>query len=152
MSEDELVDQINALPAWKSSGDFSEEEWACYLEVGRRLQEQPAEVIERALDRVVNAADTDSPAGDESQSKAFLLLRLVFDLPQRARVEERRSFKGWINWPKSDAEGFVSLAWPVAWVNGRPSLCAPYGGSMGLPYDASGEYRYLRGKYQLKEL
>ncbi len=152
ISEEELVNQIKALPAWKTEGDFTEEEWKRYFEVSRIAQQGQPEIVERALDRLVAAAQSDPPTSDETESKPFLLLRILFAMPERVPADERRSFKGWTNWPKPDAGELVDLSWPISWVNGKPALSAWYEGSMGLPYAAGSEYRYLRQKYAYRTI
>jgi hypothetical protein len=151
MSEDDLVSLIKALPAWKTKGDFSEEEWGRYFEASRMVQKSRPEVIERALDRVVSIANSDPATSDETQSKPFLLLRTLFALPERVPADEQASFKGWTNWPKPDAAGFVNPSWPISWANGKPALTASYEGSMGLPYAAGAEYQHLRKKYEYRK-
>jgi hypothetical protein len=76
----------------------------------------------------------------------------VFDLPESAPEDERRPFKGWVNWPPPDADGTVSLAWPISWADGRPTLVAPYVGSEGRPYTAAAEYRHFLEHYPLRAL
>jgi len=150
IGEDELVERIKSLPAWKTQGDFSEAEWNRYLDVARMLQQTPPDMVDRVLEKAAGGADPQ--ASEEAQTKLFLLLRIVFDLPARGPADERRSFKGWTNWPQSDAAGFVDLSWPISWLHGRPTLSGTYQGSMGLPYDARGDFRYLRSKYPYRRL
>lgn len=149
---DELINRISELPAWTIQGDFSDGEWERYLDVAKLLQGTDPQIVEEALDRFVSGTSRDAYSGFEPESKAFILMRLVFDLPETAPAEQRRSFKGWINWPEPDSGGSVSLAWPVSWSTGRPRLVAAYEGSMGKPYAASLEFRYLLDRFPYRPL
>ena len=79
-------------------------------------------------------------------------MRIVFAIPEAAPAEERFSFKGWSNWPEPDERGQVNLAWPVTWQHGRPELVTSYEGSMGQPYPAAREYRFLLDTFPYRSL
>lgn len=149
---DELINSLSELPVWPTKGDFSDSEWERYLNVAKLLQGTDPQIVEEALNRFVSGASRDAYSGSEPESKAFILMRLVFDLPETAPAEQRQSFKGWTNWPEPDSSGNVSLAWPVSWSTGRPRLIAPYEGSMGKPYAASLEFRYLLNRFPYRPL
>jgi hypothetical protein len=147
----ELQERIAGLAPW-GRGDFDDEEWDRYVSVARSVQAADPETVEAALEAFMADAVEEEPTDTTSESKPFLLMRVVFALPEAAPESERRSFKGWANWPRPDARGEVSLAWPVSWESGRPRLVAPYGGFQGLPYSAVREYRHLRERYPFRAL
>ncbi len=149
VSEDQLVERFKALAPWSPEGDFGEAEWGSYLDAARVVQEADPATVEAALIRFLAGAGDEA---DADESKVFILMRVVFDLPEQSSAESRRSFKGWSNWPEPDTARQVSLSWPVSWRSGNPSLEAPYAGSMGLPYAASQEYRHLRGNFPYRQL
>lgn len=150
--EEQLLTSLNALSPWTEQQDFSESEWGRYLTVARMVQKTDSATVESTLNKFLARAAKESFAGSETESKPFILLRAVFDLPEAAPVERRRSFKGWTNWPKPNADGQVSLAWPVSWRTGKPHLVAPYEGSLGLPYAADQEYRYMLDNFPYRNL
>ncbi|HEX8652914.1 MAG TPA: hypothetical protein VF708_19015 [Pyrinomonadaceae bacterium] len=152
VTENQLIEDIEALPPWRTQGDLSDSEGERYREVARIVQQADPSLVASALDQFIARATNEHHDDYEGESKPFLLMRVVFDLPEQAPVEQRRSFKGWTNWPKPDASGQVSLAWPIAWRNGKPTLVDFYRGSMGLPYAASQEYRHMLDHFPFRAL
>ena len=152
MTVDDLVRLLDSLPPWSHDEGLSETGWAAYVEAAKRFREADADVAAAALDRFVEHAARERFAGSESESKPFLLMRVLFELPERAPESERFSFKGWTNWPPADESGQVSLSWPISWESGKPELVARYGGSAGKPYAASAEYRLLRERFPYRDL
>lgn len=147
-----LKTSIDSLPTWSQRGSFTREDWGNYMKIAKIVQEAEPQVVESALDQFVKEAVLEPFTGYESESKPFLLMRVVFNLPEVAPQELRMIFKGWTNWPKADAQGNVSLAWPISWRSGKPELVASYEGSEGKPYSAVAEYRYLRQHFPCRAL
>ncbi len=125
---------LASLAPWPSAGDLSREQWQRYIEAARELQQTDPADAESAIGHFVTRRSGLEAAEDET--RIFLLLRVVFDLPERAPADERRAYAGWVNWPAPDDEGNVSLSWPIAWDTGRPALVAHYEGSEGESYAA----------------
>jgi hypothetical protein len=143
-----LTAAFRTLAPWTQADDLSSAEWDRYLSVaGEVARADPADV-EPALAEFLGERSGFEAAEDET--RLFLLLRVVFDLPEQAPESERRSFKGWVNWPPPDADGNVSLSWPITWDAGRPTLVAPYEGSEGRPYNAVGEYRHFLERFPFR--
>ncbi len=149
---EQLVAAIDALPPWPTRPDFGPDEWERYIETAHLTQQCPPATAEAALDKFIAGALQNMSTADESESKPFILLRVVFDLPESAPAAMRRSFKGWVNWPPPNASGEVNLSWPVSWQTGRPKLITGHVGSMGLPYAASQEYRHLLTNFSQRQL
>jgi hypothetical protein len=152
MDKQELIERLHSLSPWQKQDDFTAQDWERYMEVARLIQSADPDTAAAALDEFVRQALQEEFRGYESESKAFLLMRVVFELPELAGVDERRSFKGWPNWPDADANNQVNLSWPVSWEGGSPRLLVSYDGSMGLPYSAEAEYRFLLDKYPFRKL
>ena len=138
---------FDSLRAWSQRDSFSAGDWENYIRVAKIVQETDPSIVEAALDRFIRAAVREPFEGQTSESKPFLLMRVVFDLPESAPEQSRLSFKGWTNWPRADAQDNVSLAWPISFRRGKPELVASYEGSEGKPYEAAAEYRYLRDHF-----
>jgi hypothetical protein len=145
-----LLTAFRLLTPWTYDWHPSGEDWGQYLEAARLVQPAERGDVERALARFLDEAA--GLAGVENETRLFLLMRVVFDLPDRAPVNQRRVFKGWVNWPAPDAEGHVNLSWPVGWREGRPVLLAPYEGAEGPRYAAVEEYRHLLDHFPLRRL
>lgn len=152
MGVPELTTLIQSLRPWSQREGFTDADWKNYVDVAKIVQETDPRTVEAALDQFVRAATQEPFTGSEGESKPFLLMRVVFDLPEAAPERLRRSFKGWTNWPRADAQGAVSLAWPISWRSGKPELVASYQGSEGMPYAALAEYHYLRGHFPYRRL
>jgi len=150
----QLLEVLHTLPPWRGIADFYDEDWDAYLAAARLVQQADPETVTAALDEfTAEAAELDEHyPGYEHESKPFLLMRVVFALPETVPVQRRFAYKGWSNWPEPDQRGEINPGWPVAWRQGRPYLVASYEGSQGQPYPAAAEYRFLRDTFPHRNL
>lgn len=147
-----LEEEYNSLKTWPTEGDLTNSDWNNYVRIAKLVQNTDSELVKKSMDAFISKITIDDPR-DEYESKLFLLMRVVFKLPEAAPKEDLRSFKGWNNWSSSYLEtDRANLSWPVSWKNGNPSLLSNYSGSEGLPYSASSEYEYFLKKYPFREL
>ena len=144
-----LLAAFRTLAPWGSASDFSTEEWRRYADAARLVQNAAPGEVKSALVRFLDEADGFLAA--ENETRLFLLMRVVFDLPSRAPVDQRRAFKGWANWPAPDAEGKVKLSWPLDLRDGRPTLLAHFEGADGPRYAAVEEYYYLLARFPFRQ-
>jgi hypothetical protein len=147
----QLIDSFHLLPPWTSEGNFSKQEWAKFREVAKIVQSTPSDTVEAALDEFIKQAIQEEYQGYESESKPFILMRVVFKIPELASAEKRFSYKGWTNWPEPDENNHVNLSWPISWDRDNPRLIASYEGSMGRPYAAAAEYRFLLENFPFRQ-
>lgn len=145
-----LLDLFRSLAPWSDARAFSTEALGHYINAARLVQSSEPGEVESALAGFLDEAD--GFTGGDNETRLFLLMRIVFDLPDRAAADQRHIFKGWVNWPAPDAEGKVSLSWPVDWQAGRPTLLAPFEGAEGSPYRAVAEYRDLLARFPFRQL
>ncbi len=145
-----LSEAIAELAPWTHAGDLPGAEWRRYIDTGGQVQRAAPDEVEHAIAGVLG--DSSGPDATEDETRVFLLLRVVFDLPERAPVQERDSFKGWVNWPAPAPDGTVSLAWPLHWDQDGPHLVAPYEGFEGPEYAAVEEYRHLLARFPFRPL
>ncbi len=154
MTQSAAVERLTAafrrLAPWPHDRDLSGEEWRLYADAARLVQSSRQEDVERAL--ILFLDEAAGAGGPDHETRLFLLMRVVFDLPDRAPAGDRRIFKGWINWPAPDAGGTISLSWPVTWGGARPSLAARFAGAEGPRYGALEEYRHLLARYSFRTL
>jgi hypothetical protein len=145
-----LVDLLDGVRAWpgETEPDFTAEDWHRAICVARRIQNTDRRVVEEALREYSMVLHSAGPRWE----RAFILLRLVFNLPQDAPVGERKFFLG--AWLAPDVDGRVNLGWPISWSDGVPCFVAgvPAGPRSGPPYDAAGEYKYMLDKYPFRDL
>lgn len=143
---------VTALPDWPSDGALSAMSWYSLACTAQALQACDPGVVEAGLHRYAELLTTQPwPTGSLGLMKPFLLLRLMFDLPEEAVETDRRVFVGMPNWPPS-ANGHVDLAWPVGWSDQQPILLANYEGQNGPLYDAAAEYEYFRARFEYRDL
>jgi hypothetical protein len=146
----ELLESFHSLKSWGNRSDFNKEDWDNYKKVAVAVQNN-AQDVEAALKKFM-ADCLLYPFGSEEESKAFILMRVVFIVPESGNYEDFKSYKGWDNWPIMNSNESVNLSWPLSWTQGNPKLLANYEGAMGLPYQAVDEYNYFLGKYPFREL
>lgn len=149
-----LVTLFHSLKPWQRKDDFKEEDWRRYIMVAKIVQLADFNTVEAALNEfILQAVKSDENyQGFESESKAFLLMRVLFDIPEVFSSTKSFSYKGWTNWPAPDENGNINLAWPVTWKNGHPELENGYKGSMGQAYAAALEYRFLKDNFKFRKL
>jgi hypothetical protein len=145
-----LLGRFRRLAPWRSAAEFTGEAARAYIDTARLVQSTAPEDVESALAQFLN--ETDGSTGSENETRLFLLLRFVFGLPASAPADQRRTFKGWVNWPLPDAQGHVNLSWPVDWQSGSPVLLASFEGADGPRYGAIEEYRHLLTHFPFRGL
>src|SRR5262245_63914663 len=95
-TREQLVAALRSLPPWRTRADFAEADWDAYLRVAEQIQRADPETVVAALDAFAVECRQNEAArypGYEDESKPFLLMRVVFALPEAAPAEQRFSFK-----------------------------------------------------------
>ena len=100
-----------------------------------------------------------------SASKLFVLLRLLFDVPEEYPRDEARFFGGWIilrvhedeiltmDAPtREDGNMMVNLLWPLTYENEQLVLQGTIFAYRGFPYDGMGEYDYFASHFLLRSV
>src|SRR4030095_6367121 len=86
------------------------------------------------------------------QGKVFLLLRVIFDLPEHAEAGRKFSFADWTRARTDEnSDGTVNLAWPISFASGTPRLVAGREGNAG-SYSPRNEYTFLRYQFPMRDL
>jgi len=111
MEKEEVIKRLHSLAPWQNQVEFTADEWERYIELAQLVQATDPDTVEAALDEFVRQVSQQPFTEYEGDSKPFILMRVVFELPERASADERRSFKGWVNWPDADANNQVNLSW-----------------------------------------
>jgi hypothetical protein len=137
--------------------DYRPEHWAALVLAAKAVQDSDPNSVERALAAWQENRAEGLPHTTQVETKVYLLMRVVFDLPERAPARDRYGFGGWLHdmpteEPPVNPDGTVNLAWPVSWRSGDPRLVAGFQGLEGQPYDAVAEYRYLNARYKPRDL
>lgn len=101
-------------------------------------------------DQVVDSMDE-----TRNDSKLYLLIRVVFYLPEHAPKEEKWSYFGhWLRFQTEyNSDGTINQAWPIMWNKGNPCLISGCLGIQGFGrYSAADEFLYLRNKCLFRDL
>jgi hypothetical protein len=146
-----LFQKLQQLPLWRSDRGLDAHEWQQLEQVATDLRATPDAEVVAALEQFLRWSAQQPRLVADQESGPFLLLRVLFDLPEQAPASERIIYKGWANWPPADPRGSVNLAWPLRWNSGSPSLIALYEGSDGRPYDCVAEFESFRARFPYRQ-
>jgi hypothetical protein len=150
---DDLVGLIHGLPPWRASRDLTDQEWDEVVKVAKVVQSSRPSIVVIALRRFIDEA-VEEPAAEDylAETKAFLLMRVVFELPEEAPSTEAFPLVPWINRPPPSPDDPFNVSWPVSWHGGAPRLVARLEGTEGAPYCPQAEYRYFLSRYPMRSL
>jgi hypothetical protein len=90
---------------------------------------------------------------EREDSKLFILLRVIFNLPERSETKER--YYPWYTLgTEVNPDGTINVAWPLSWKNGEPNLVSGATGVQGPVgfYDAAREYLRFSSEYPFRDL
>ncbi len=163
MAKQELSDLLQGVRPWpEGSTNYSVAAWNALISAARVLQVCDPNSVSNALQEYQAQFDKAGFIGTgsnkldfiDADSKLLLLMRVVFELPERGPAAESRvGFGGWIS---RSADGGANwrrnLAWPISWTQAGPRLVATFGGLEGPRYDAAVEYSYFRTNYPTRGL
>jgi hypothetical protein len=149
----EFAERLEALKPW-GGADYTKDGWDRLVSLGMLVQRMDPNEVSSAIHEFLTTVHNPSETGFVGQNtKLLLLLRIVFDLPERFPAERRFFGEGFLTVPfEWKAPRRVSVSWPIAWNLGRPQLLAICLGKCGSPYDAAAEYRYFHSRYRLRDL
>ena len=141
---------LAAVPPWVDpTGNTEYDTKRLFLIANECIRASPSEM--RLALRMFSARFKDDPLRYDP-SKAFLLVRTLFYLPEQAAVNQRitagwRGEKGDLN-----ADGTINLGWPIHWRFGRPRLDDRFEGYNGEPYDPVADYDAFLSRFPLRRL
>jgi hypothetical protein len=148
-----LVALFDRLEPWSHTKTYSPRGWAFARRVAKTVQTTNPKIVDQALDAfMANAVKATFNGDSEDESKVYLLMRVVFDLPENAAPSKSFSYKGWDNAGQSIQGGTANLAWPLKWNGGHPTLVIAYEGSEGIAYGAKAEYGYMLAHFPFRQL
>lgn len=148
-----LLEDYDSLKPWPADTSFSSKDWENYIRVARRVQSTEPNEIKKSIYSFLTSQGIPDDTIEENYTKIFLLLRVVFDLPEDAPEETLRSFVGWSNWSEAViGEKRINLSWPISWAWPKPKLVSGCFGREGVPYFAVEEYEYLLNTFPYRKL
>jgi hypothetical protein len=150
----QVVDSLNGVKGWTDNGSYSVADWSRLIDVACVIRRTDPRVVSQGLDEFTRISD--STNGDYwNLTKAFLLMRVLFDLPTNApaSVADKFSFANFVNFGKEvNSDGTVNLSWPIGWSDRKPFICSRYWGAEGPPYLPDEEYNFLRTHFKYRLL
>ena len=150
LCEAEVAELIYGLPAWRYDRPLSTIEWNIYVEAGKVLQKTDSSILLNGLylesEQWQKSAFLD---GFSEESKPYLLLRVMFDLPEEIPYGKRFVSKGWRGREVSD-KWYPN--WPIQWGQDGPRLITLCRGCIGPPYSVVSEYKHFKNTYPFRNL
>ncbi len=143
----DVANRIAALEGWAWDGAMSDDHWAAYIDLARRLQLEDDRFVAEALESYLDATDWYYSSIDP-ESKPFLLLRVMFAIPPGPHPSYR-AYKGWLT---RQVPHHRSFAWPVSFEDCRFALTDRRPGSRGARYAAAKEFTFLRERFPYRNL
>jgi hypothetical protein len=169
VNERQLETLLRTVAPWPGTDtNYSKQDWMSLIKIAKIIQSTPPVEVESALSKY-QLKDSDNGNFQEfnhkqllEDGKLFLLMRLIFDLPNSIHIEKKAHivvFGGWTGrWRQPNGmmnpDGTVNLSWPILWQTGHPELVSGYIGCSGMNArcDAMSEYRYLINNYKMRDL
>jgi len=152
-SRHQLESRMAQIEPWGSSTAYSEAGWKHLIQTARACQEASSALTAAALEEHLQSFSAKPDDLPIAQGKVFLLLRVMFDLPDSTPAGPGVSLAGW-NRGGTDVnpDGTFDQAWPLLWNQGRPRLVSGRNGAAGAEYSAAKEYAMLRYRFKYREL
>lgn len=150
MNENEIITKILKLSPW-STRHYKKEAWDRMIKTAKLLQETSPGIVKKALEQFIRRTMWEDDS-DQQWSKVFLLLRVMFLLPEAEDPSHACFFGGWvIPWRVSKIESEVNLGWPVLWEGNTPKLVSEFNGYKGPPYRGEDEYMYYLNTFPFRK-
>lgn len=152
--------QVKPCPEASDPSPYGEEAWSRLIRVARLFQQADPTMVEIALQSYVTHYATSFKEEDDfiaEWSKPFLVLRVMFDLPEDDGVDGYIS-QGWVTGGfcfagRPDFAAVpVTLAMPLQWDEGPPAITAGIAAYNGPDYPAGREYRFFLDHFRLRDL
>jgi hypothetical protein len=150
----QVVNILNGVKGWTDNGSYTVADWSHLTNVASVIRRTDPQVVSQGLDEFTRICDSTN-GGYLDLTKAYLLMRVLFDLPTNApaSVAHTFPFANYVTWGKEvNSDGTVNLSWPVGWSDGRPFICSSFWGAEGPPYFPAVEYTYLRTHFKYRRL
>jgi len=160
-----LEKELALIAPWPNgSTTYDITNWLHLVNLARYFQaahvETATKVIENFQWTGITNGDFEGFTGLEqiqNDKKLFLLLRVIFDIPEKCRVENPTLipvFGGWVVRGAINHDGTENLAWPIKWNDGKPFLVSGFEGMQGANarYKAVEEYKCFYSVYKMRDL
>ena len=125
-----LKSQVSKIEPWTATTDYSDNGWKQLIKTARSFQKADRTVAAEALTGYLEKFANDPNQLSIEQGKVYLLVRVVFNAPERGSA--RIPFAQWERGNTDvNPDGTFNQAWPIMWNDGKPRLVAGRQGSAG---------------------
>jgi hypothetical protein len=161
-----LLAQVDPWPGTQTN--YSADSWTRLILAAEVVQDSRPQDVETAfydyqLEGCIDGEFQVCPyRKTEEDTKLFLLLRVVFDIPEAVsnHGQQVTFFGPWVGrWMPPNGEissdgHTINLCWPLKWQSGYPVLVSGWKAIQGVDarYNAKTEYRFLRHRYRMRDL
>ena len=151
-----LARLIATLDPWEAP-EFSRESWSRYYAIAELLQECGDELVIHAFREYSEDAlrNAKTVGLTRELSKAYILMRVLFELPEETWSGDGGYRGGWFGWSNEDPAEMLyanSPSWPIAWTEEGATLVSGCGGYSGPPYSPDREYQAMRDRFAYRSL
>jgi hypothetical protein len=149
---EELAELFHTITPWASPLDYGSAEWAYIIGVAKTVQRTDPQVTVDAMDMFMDKV-WGAEYNDGGELELFLLMRVVFELPEDAPIEDLRHVRYiGMSWEEARKGNRANLSWPISWTDGGPRIVSSPGFITGPPYNPSEEFEHLLRRYPFRDL
>lgn len=136
---------IQQIPSWLDGYDSSKAKKL--YDLARQISYLPYTDLRASLQTYYNVFAR-AEGSTEALSKVYLLLRVLYILPEAADVNTVKVFGGFINPDVEQSATAFNVSWPVkATGYGKITVSGKFEGYIGAPYDAVAEADYFNSSF-----
>jgi hypothetical protein len=146
-----LKHAINKIEPWTASTNYSRAGWKQLVAAAKTFKGSASELANAAVGELLES-NAGQPGLAITQAKIFLLLRMVFELPENSPgqpVIAANYFRGHTD---MNPDGTFNVAWPISLSAGQPRLVSGCEGVAGDNYSPQKEFNYLRFHFKYRDL
>jgi hypothetical protein len=142
---------INKIEPWTTTTNYTLAGWKQLVAAAKKFQASTPDLANAAVSELLEN-NANKPELAIVQAKTFLLLRMVFELPENSPGQPVMTANYFRGYTDMNPDGTFNLAWPISLNAGSPRLVAGCEGSAGDNYSPQKEFNYLRFKFKYRDL
>jgi hypothetical protein len=144
---------VDSIEPWTGTTTYSEGGINRLVSVAKSFQGAEPAMVQRVLESALADASGASETLAVEQGREYLLLRVMFDLPENALAGTRLPAQDYsVTPPPENPDNSVNLAWPLTVAQGKVRLSGNRQQGPGSSYSGREDYDYLRYKFRSRNL
>ncbi|MBI3586726.1 MAG: hypothetical protein HY088_06320 [Ignavibacteriales bacterium] len=147
-NNDSLAQLIEAIPLWTKG--YSDTETKQLISSSKAIAKYSLDDIRRGVASFFKTHKSDKKAID-NLSKVYLLLRVIFDVPQSIERKQAKVFGGWDHPSIEERAEVFNLLWPLELKDSKIQVKGTFSGYHGIIYDAVGEFDFFKAKFKTRK-